>query len=136
MADRAKTFAETATIAENTPNDKATTESVNAKFGITLRPLTSSIKQSMGYTGTGSVEIDSVEPDSFADSIGIEKGDILLDLNREAINSPDDVKRIQATLKPGSAVAFHIQRQAGSSARGGSNWLPLFPAGRLPADSN
>jgi len=136
VADRAKTFAETATIAENTPNDKATTESVNAKFGITLRPLTSSIKQSMGYTGTGSVEIDSVEPDSFADSIGIEKGDILLDLNREAINSPDDVKRIQATLKPGSAVAFHIQRQAGSSARGGSNWLPLFPAGRLPADSN
>ncbi len=134
VADRAKTFAENAVVSSTV--DEKSPEGVKMKFGITLTPLTSSMKQSMGYTGTGSVEIQSVDPDSFADSIGIEKGDILLELNREAINSPEDVKRIQASLKPGAAVVFHIARQAGNSARGGGNWLPLFPAGRLPADAN
>jgi hypothetical protein len=54
------------------------------------------------------------------------------------VNSPADVTRIQATLKPGDSVAFHVARQGGGSpfGGGGGNWQPLFLAGRLPAGVN
>jgi hypothetical protein len=45
------------------------------------------------------------------------------------------VKRIQATLKPGEYVAFHIQRQSPGS-RGGSAWASMYLGNRLSADSN
>ena len=53
--------------------------------------------------------------------------DVLLEINRQAVNSVDDVKRIQATLKPGDAVAFRVLRQV---ARG--EWNSIFVAGTLP----
>jgi serine protease Do len=53
---------------------------------------------------------------------------VLIEINRQAINSVDDVKRIQNSLKAGEAVAFRILRQAG---RGG-DWTPQFLAGTLP----
>jgi serine protease Do len=135
VADRAKTFAEGTVVSRN--QDEKTPEAVKAKFGISIGALSASAKQSLGYTGTGSVEIQSVDPGSFADGIGLEKGDILLELNREAINSPADVTRIQSSLKVGDAVAFHVARQAGSNLRGGGgNWQPLFLAGRLTESAN
>jgi serine protease Do len=134
VADREKTFADTATLARN--NGGENTPEGLQKFGISIGALSVSAKQSLGYGGTGSVQIESVEPDSFADGIGLAKGDILLEINRQAINSPEDVKRIQATLKPGDSVAFHIARQAGNSMRGGGDWQPMYLADRLPIGGN
>jgi serine protease Do len=134
VADRAKTFSDNPVVSRNS-NDR-TPEGVQMKFGITIGALNASAKQSLGYSGTGSVQIQSVEPGSFADDIGLAKDDILLELNREAINSPDDVKRIQGALKPGDAVAFHVAREAGNNGRVGGSWQPLFLAGRLPAGAN
>jgi serine protease Do len=136
VADRAKTFAEGTVVSRN-QDEKGSPAIVKAKFGISIGALSASAKQSLGYTGTGSVEIQEVEPGSFADGIGLEKGDILLELNREAINSPSDVTRIQSSLKVGDAVAFHVARQAGSNLRGsGGNWQPLYLAGRLTETAN
>ena len=42
-----------------------------------------------------------------------------------------DIRRIQNTLKPGDAVAFHVMRQA-PGARGGGDWISFYPAGRVP----
>jgi serine protease Do len=135
VADRAKTINDNPVVSQNSGGDKASPEGVQ-KFGITIGPLSISDKQGLGYTGTGSVEVQSVEPDSFADGIGLAKGDILLEVNRQAVNSPEDVKRIQASLKPGDSVAFHVARQAGGNTRGGGNWQPLFLAGKLTAQGS
>ena len=137
VADREKTFSDTGVVAENSGNNGKTPEGM-AKFGIGIDTLTNSDKQSLGYTGTGSVVIASVEPDSFADGIGLAKGDILLEINRQAINGPADVKKIESTLKPGDSVAFHIARQGGNSLRGnsGGNWQPLYLGGHLSASGN
>jgi serine protease Do len=134
VADRVKTFSDNPLVAQTTSGDKSSEGA--QKFGITIGGLSVSEKQSAGYTGTGSVVIESVEPGSFADDIGLAKGDVILEINRQAVNSPEDVKRVQATLKAGDNVAFHVARQGGNGARGGGNWQPLFLAGRLTESSN
>jgi serine protease Do len=84
----------------------------------------------MGLKQSGGVEISEVESNSFAEDIGLLANDVLLSINNQPVNSTDDVKRIQATLKPGDAVAFRIMRKQG---RGG-DWQSSFVAGTLPAN--
>jgi serine protease Do len=132
VADRAKTFSDNPVLSENQGGGSSTPEGVQ-KFGISIGTLSVSDKQSAGYNGTGSVVIESVDPNSFADGIGLQKDDIILEINRQAVNSPEDVKKIQSTLKAGQNVAFHIARQAGNGASGAGSWQPMFLAGRLPA---
>jgi serine protease Do len=134
VADRVKTFSDEPVVSRSTGGEK-TPEGV-PKFGISIQALSVSEKQNSGYTGTGSVVIESVEPGSFADDIGLAKGDILLEVNRQPVNSPTDVTRIQATLKAGEYVAFHVARQAGNGARGGGGWASLYLGNRLTGESN
>jgi S1-C subfamily serine protease len=69
-----------------------------------------------------------VEPDSFADDIGLAAGDVLLSINHQAINTVDDVTRVRNTLKPGDPVTFRVLRKP----RGTNDWTPAFAAGTLP----
>jgi serine protease Do len=103
-------------------------EGTQARFGITIENLTDARRDKMGLKQHGGVLISAVEPSSFAEDIGMQQGDILIEINRQPINSVDDVKRIQNSLKAGEAVAFRILRQGG---RGG-DWTPQFLAGTLP----
>jgi serine protease Do len=140
IADRAKTFSDNPEVSSNAPGPSGGATEGAQKFGISIGGLSASDKRESGYNGTGSVVIQSVDPDSFADNIGLAKGDIIIEINREAVNSVSDVTSIQSKLKAGDAVAFHIVRQGGSGFRGsGGNWQPMYLAGRLPAadsDSN
>src|SRR5580700_8269246 len=99
-------------------------------FGMNIKPLTAGMRDSMGLNEAGGVVIDTVEPASFAEDIGLSQGDVLLAINRQAVNSVDDVKRIRGTLKPGEAVEFKILRRT-RAGRGG-DWATLFRAGTLP----
>jgi len=99
-------------------------------FGMNIKPLTAGMRDSMGINESGGVVIDTVEPASFAEDIGLSQGDVLLAINRQAVNSVDDVKRIRGTLKPGAAVEFKILHR--TRAGRGSDWQMLFRAGALP----
>jgi serine protease Do len=98
-------------------------------FGMSIMNLNERQRQTMNLKATGGVQISEIEPSSFADDIGLQANDILMAINNQPVNSTDDVKRIQATLKPGDAVAFKIMRRQG---RGG-DWQSSFVAGTLPA---
>ena len=102
-------------------------EGATARFGMTIQSLTAAQRQNLGVKESGGVQIASIEPDSFAEDIDLRPKDIVLSINRQAVNSVDDVRRIQNTLKPGDAVAFRILRQAGHE------WASQFVAGTLPA---
>jgi serine protease Do len=99
-------------------------------FGMNIKPLTAGMRDSMGLSETGGVVIDTVEPASFAEDTGLSQGDVLIAINRQAVNSVDDVKRIRGTLKPGEAVEFKILHR--TRAGRGSDWQTLFRAGTLP----
>jgi len=130
VGDRAKIFAENYGGTKSSPAD-AQSDKVDVRFGMTLQAIRPTDRQQLGYKGTGGVLVSAVEVGSFADEIGLAKGDIIVEMNRQAVNGPEDVKKLQATLKPNDAVAFHVMRHAPGS-RGNSDWQPLFVAGRVP----
>ena len=131
VADRAK-LGGIVGAEDETESDKA--EPTQAKFGISIQNLNDGLRQNLSYKGKGGVMIQSVEPGSFAEDVGLAKGDVIESLTshnqHEAVSSVDDVKRIQGKLKAGDTVAFKVQRSGG--ARGGG-WQTLYPAGTLPA---
>jgi len=134
VADRTKLFANLpGGDAPDEPESEPNTSQM--KFGMSVQDLRALDRQNMGYKGSGGVLIASIEPGSFADDIGLAKGDVIVELNREKVNSREDIRRIQSTLKPGQAVAFQVMRQAQGPRGGGGEWSPFFAAGTVPANN-
>jgi serine protease Do len=107
-----------------------------ARFGMSIKNLTDSDRERLGYQGRG-VLITEVEPGSFAEDIGLMPRDVITAINRQPVNSVDDVLRIQSGLKPGDAVAFRVMRASPTTARGRQpEWQPFFAAGTLPQNPN
>jgi len=130
VGDRTKIFAqEYGGAAPNEPDAQGGVSQM--KFGMSVQALRPADRQNMGFKGTGGVLVASTEPGSFADDIGLEKGDIIVELNREKVTSPEDIRRIQNTLKPGQPVAFQVMRQA-QGRNGGGEWQSFFAAGTVP----
>jgi serine protease Do len=110
----------------NNPEEEKGSQSTQARFGISIQNLTPERRQSLGLKETGGVFVDTVDPGSFAEDVGLQPHDVVLAINRQPVNSVDDVKHIQGTLKPGDPVAFRVIRRG----RDG-NWTSLFVAGTL-----
>lgn len=127
IADRAKLFGEKGDSVKKQNDGPA--EATEMKFGLSVQSLRQSDRSSMNFKGKGGVLVASVEAGSFADDIGMVKGDIIVELNRQEVGSPEDIRKIQGTLKSGDAVAFHVMRRAGAQ-RG--DWQDLFLAGTAP----
>ena len=129
VGDRTKIFADQYGGVKTDEPDNAQ-DATQMKFGMSVQSLRAGDRDGMNFKG--GVVVSSVEPGSFADDIGISKGDVIIELNRQAVSSPEDIRRIQANLKPGDAVVFHLESQA--PGRGGSgSWVSRFASGTVPA---
>lgn len=123
-------------VGENYEPDAGKGESASSvKFGIGVRAL-SEEERALTPNKQG-VMVTRVEQDSFAEDIGMQERDIITSINRHPVNSPDDVRNIAQTLKPGDAVAFHvITRQPGAVRTRGASSEPQtvsrYLAGTLP----
>ena len=73
------------------------------------------------------VVVQEVKPGSFADDIGLTRGDVVLEINKQKVNSVDDFDRVQSNLKSGQDVVCLV-RQRGA----GRNEGTIFLAGTLP----
>ena len=133
VADRVKLFADDGALS-STEEPGAEPNTSQMKFGMSVQDLRTVDRQNMGYKGSSGVLIASIEPGSFADDIGLAKGDVIVELNREKVNTKEDIRRIQGTLKPGQAVAFQVMRQAQGPRGAGGEWQPIFAAGVVPAN--
>ena len=60
--------------------------------------------------------------------------DIITAINRQAISSVDDIRKVQGNLKPGDAVAFRVVRPiAGARTKGTpARTSTMFLSGTLP----
>jgi serine protease Do len=124
VADMAHVFPEQ--FGNGKEEEAGPAEGTQALFGINIENMTDARRENMGVKQPG-VFISSVEPSSFAEDIGLRKGDVIMEINRKPVKGTDDVIRIQKTLKPGEAVAFRVLRQTSRT-----EWTPLFFAGSLP----
>jgi serine protease Do len=100
---------------------KLPTEAGVTSFGMLVQNLSEARRQTLGLKTQGGIEVVSVDPNSFAEDIQLHKGDIIVSINQQPINSTDDLKKIQATLKPGDAVAFRIMTRQGRAGE----WAPV-----------
>ncbi|HTW32544.1 MAG TPA: PDZ domain-containing protein, partial [Candidatus Sulfotelmatobacter sp.] len=73
------------------------------------------------------VIVQDVKPNSFAEDVNLGRGDIILEINKQPVNSEEDFARIESSLKSGQDVVFLV-RQRGSSKQDGA----IFDAGTLP----
>jgi serine protease Do len=104
------------------------------KFGIKLHVLTDSERSTMGLDAKGGLLVQGVDEDSFAEDIGLMEKDIILSINRQPVTSVDDLKKVQATLKPGDAVAFHVMRPSPGGRGHSPQWTTMFVSGALPKE--
>ena len=71
--------------------------------------------------------MQDVKGGSFADDIGLNRGDVVLEINKQPVNSAEDFTRIEGTLKSGQDVVFLV-RPRGAGRQDGT----IFIAGTLP----
>src|SRR5690242_6655649 len=124
VADRAKLFASRLGEVEEGGEEAAPKQS---KLGVTIRALTPEMADRLNVPSDKGVVVQDVKPGSFADDTGLTRGDIILEINKQPINSEDDFDRVQANLKSGQDVVFLV-RQRGAGRNGGT----IFLAGTLP----
>jgi serine protease Do len=134
IAERAEVWKDQPAFAirkDNPPADPSK-ESFTPKFGIGISRLSESERQKLQIEAKAGVRIVTVDPGSFADDIDLKVGDIILSINRQEVDTPEDVLRLQQTLRAGQAVAFRVLRNY--SATGPKQSLRLYVAGRLPTE--
>ena len=124
VADRAKLFA--SRLGEEDEGGEESTPK-QSKLGVTVRPLTPEMADRLNVPSGSGVVVQDVKPGSFADDIGLTRGDIVLEINKQKVNSQEDFDRIQSSLKSGQDVVFLV-RQRGAGRNDGT----IFLAGTLP----
>ena len=105
-------------------------EGATVSFGMTIVPLTDRERESMGLKEKEGVRVQEVESGSFADDVKLEARFVILSINGMPVSTVEDVKRVQATLKPGDPVKFHVMRRPQRS----NEWVSDYLAGILPAN--
>jgi serine protease Do len=73
------------------------------------------------------VVVQDVKPGSFAEDVGLGRGDIILEINKQTVNSEEDFTRLESSMKSGQDVVFLV-RQRGTTKQDGT----IFDAGTLP----
>ncbi len=124
VADRAKLFA--SRLGEDEESGEESTPR-QSKLGITVRPLTDDMANRLNVPSGQGVIVQEVKPGSFADDVGLTRGDVILEVNKQPVNSQEDFDKIQSGLKSGQDIVFLV-RQRGAGRNGGT----IFLAGTLP----
>jgi serine protease Do len=124
VTDRAKLFAARLGDDEESGEEAAPKES---KLGLTVRAVTSEMADRLDIPAGKGVIVQDIKPSSFADDVGLTRGDVILEINKQPVNSEDEFNRISSSLKSGQDVVFLV-RQRGSGRQDGT----IFLAGTLP----
>jgi S1-C subfamily serine protease len=71
-----------------------------------------------------------VDPASFGDDLGFARGDVIAEVNRQAVSSVAEYKAAMNKLKPGQNVVFKVLR-----GQENGRVLTVFLPGVIPADN-
>jgi len=124
VADRAKLFA--SRLGEEEEGGEEATPRAG-RLGLSVGPVTNEYADRVDIPAGKGVVVRDVKPGSFADDVGLARGDIILEVNKQPVNSEDDFNRVASNLKSGQDVVFLV-RQRGAGRQDGT----IFLAGTLP----
>ena len=94
-----------------------------------IQTLTGQQDDPLGIKQKGGVQVVAVEPNSFAEDVGLLPGDVIVSVNRQPVTSTEDIAKFSSTLKPGDAVQFRVLSKGRNN-----DWTPRFAAGTLPTN--
>ena len=87
IADRSKLFA--SRLGEEDEN-QGEEEPKASKLGVTVHGVTTDLADRMGIPAGKGVVVQDVKQGSFAEDLGLNRGDVILEVNKQPVNSPDD----------------------------------------------
>ena len=90
IADRSKLFASRLGEEEENQGEEAPKAS---KFGITVRSITPDLADRLGIAASKGVVVQDVKQGSFAEDLGLNRGDVILEVNKQPVSNPDDSSR-------------------------------------------
>jgi Do/DeqQ family serine protease len=107
-------FTEQTARAENQGESGPNSRAGGGKLGISVAPLTPEIAQELQLkAGTTGVVVESVDPAGPAIEAGIQRGDVIQEVNRQAVKSPDDLRA--AIEKNGTKPALLLINSRGDT---------------------
>ncbi|MGC1415717.1 MAG: Do family serine endopeptidase [Candidatus Acidiferrum sp.] len=83
---------------------------VRGHLGVAVQGVDADMAKAFGLSQGGGALVAEVTPGSPAAKAGIERGDIILDLNGQPVNTPEDLSVHVAELAPGSVVHLKVSR--------------------------
>jgi serine protease Do len=96
-----------------TPDDTVALKSSNkgrALLGLDVRPITPDIARQLNLRGGEGVVVFSVEDDSAAAEAGLQRGDVIREVNRQRVRTVQDFERATKDVKEGDRVTVLLQR--------------------------
>ena len=97
-----------------------------AYLGVMAQDVTPAIAKSFGAKSNNGALVGDISPDSPAQAAGVEKGDIILDLNGKQVADHNSLRNTISMMEPGSTVKLHLLRNG--SERDMTVKLAEFPA--------
>src|SRR5208337_468968 len=98
IADRSKLFA--ARLGEE-DEDQSEEAPKPSKFGVTVRSITPDLANRLSIAAGKGVVVQDVKQGSFAEDVDLMRGDVILEVNKQPVNTPDDFSKIESSMKSG-----------------------------------
>ncbi len=113
IADRSKLFA--ARLGEEDDNGEDA-QPKESKLGVTVKPLTQDLAERMDVPSGKGVIVQDVKQSSFAEDVGLSRGDIILEINKQPVNNEAEFRRVESGLKSGQDVVFLVKPRGRDSS--------------------
>ncbi len=81
------------------------------KIGLSLKTLTPELASQLGISIQKGVLITKVEPGSVAEENGLQRGDVIVEINQKEVKTASQAKRILSRVKSGEPILLLIYRE-------------------------
>jgi serine protease Do len=106
---------------EEGPEDNTPQET---KLGMNVQGISPDVADRLSIPANKGVLVTEVKPGSFADDVGLVRGDVILEVNKQAVNNEEEFRKMQTQLKSGEDVVFLVRqgrgRNSGTAFLGGT----------------
>jgi serine protease Do len=101
-------------IAELKEEEVVASAPQSGNLGMTVQNMTPELAKTLGLNRPEGVVITSVEPQSAAAEAGLQRGDVILEVDRKKIGNAAELRKTLDQAKPGANLLFLIQRGGNS----------------------
>ena len=101
-------------IAELKEEEVVASAPQSGNLGMTVQNMTPELAKTLGLNRSDGVVISSIEPQSAAAEAGLQRGDVILEVDRKKISNAAELRKTLDQAKPGANLLFLIQRGGNS----------------------